>query len=87
MPLHSRNGSVRRARKKTNWIHCTTLILDPRHKAETFDLTPWGSRELKKESLRKFEFEFESTKSTSIKSQCRTVACQDCYKFLGIIVQ
>lgn len=30
--------------KKTNWVYCATLILDPRHKSETFDLTTWGRR-------------------------------------------
>lgn len=40
--------------KKTNWIYCISLILDPRHKAETFDLTAWGT-EIKERSLRKFE--------------------------------
>lgn len=44
--------------KKTNWIYCISLILDPRHKAETFDLTPWGT-ELKESSLRKFEEIYE----------------------------
>lgn len=24
--------------KKTNWIYCVSLILDPKHKEETFDL-------------------------------------------------
>ncbi|XP_018371317.1 PREDICTED: uncharacterized protein LOC108766485 [Trachymyrmex cornetzi] len=27
---------------KTNWICCVVLILDPRHKVETFNLTKWG---------------------------------------------
>ncbi|CAD6203840.1 GSCOCG00009825001-RA-CDS, partial [Cotesia congregata] len=44
--------------KKTNWFYCTTLILDPRHKVETFDLTPWGS-EIKSESQKRFEKLFE----------------------------
>lgn len=39
---------------KTNWIYCTTLILDPKDKLETFDLTPWGL-EIKSESLNRFE--------------------------------
>jgi len=44
--------------KKTNWIYCISLILDPRHKAETFDLTAWGT-EIKERSLRKFEEIYE----------------------------
>ncbi|CAH1112078.1 unnamed protein product [Psylliodes chrysocephalus] len=40
--------------QKTNWIYCSTLILDPRHKAETFDLTVWGA-ELKVQTLKTFE--------------------------------
>lgn len=38
---------------KTNWISCTALILDPRYKLETFDLTDWG-RDLKVETEKKF---------------------------------
>ncbi|XP_026314075.1 uncharacterized protein LOC113225838 [Hyposmocoma kahamanoa] len=37
-----------------NWIYCTTFILDPRHKSQTFEMTLWG-QQLKSESLRKFE--------------------------------
>ncbi|CAH1111968.1 unnamed protein product [Psylliodes chrysocephalus] len=44
--------------KKTNWIYCSTLILDPRHKAETFDLTVWGT-ELKVQTLKTFELIFD----------------------------
>ena len=44
--------------KKTNWIHCVSLILDPRHKLEGFDATPWG-RELKNMSLKKFKSLYE----------------------------
>lgn len=38
---------------KTNWIYCASLILDPRHKIETFDLTSWG-KEIKAESIKQF---------------------------------
>lgn len=48
--------------RMTNWIYCTTLILDPRHKAETFDLTVWGT-ELKQRSIQKFENIFEEYKN------------------------
>lgn len=40
--------------KKTNWIYGISLILDPRHRVETFSLSSWG-QELKEESIRKFE--------------------------------
>lgn len=40
--------------KKTNWIYCAALILDPRHKIEAFNFTAWG-KELKESSLNKFE--------------------------------
>lgn len=39
---------------KTNWIYCVALILDPRHKVETFSLTKWG-KELKDGFVKKFE--------------------------------
>lgn len=39
--------------KKSNWIYCTSLILDPRHRAQTFDMTFLG-KQIKTESLRKF---------------------------------
>jgi len=38
---------------KTNWIYCASLILDPRHKIDTFDLTSWG-KEMKEESIKQF---------------------------------
>ena len=38
---------------KNNWIYCVVLILDPRHKVESFDLSDWG-KALKKESYKKF---------------------------------
>lgn len=40
--------------RKTNWIYAAVLILDPRHKLETFDMTKWG-QELKDNSIQKFE--------------------------------
>lgn len=39
---------------KTNWIYCITLILDPKHKVETFDSTEWGV-ELKEKTMRMFQ--------------------------------
>lgn len=39
---------------RTNWTYCSDLILNPRHKLETFNLTSWG-REIKKESFLKFK--------------------------------
>lgn len=40
--------------KKTNWIYCISLILDPRHKVKSFDCTSWGAA-LKEETVRRFE--------------------------------
>lgn len=40
--------------KKTNWIYCAALILDPRHKVATFSRTSWG-REMKESSVENFE--------------------------------
>lgn len=44
---------------KTNWIYCVVLILDPRHKKETFALTVWG-KHLEKTSIAKFEDMYKS---------------------------
>lgn len=38
---------------KFHWVYCAVLILDPRHKMETFRLTVWG-REMEKQSVAKF---------------------------------
>jgi len=43
---------------KTNWICCLVLILDPRHKVETFNLTKWG-KEIVDETLKKFKNVFK----------------------------
>ncbi|XP_066598831.1 uncharacterized protein [Prorops nasuta] len=54
--------------KKTNWIYCAILILDPIHKLKTFELTNWG-RELKRKSFEKFKTfyaEYFSQKSVPI---------------------
>lgn len=45
--------------KKCNWVYCVSLILDPRHKLEGFDLTSWG-QELKEPSIKKFEDMFQN---------------------------
>ena len=39
--------------KKTNWLYCVSLILDPRHKMKSFDGTVWG-KELKNMAYKKF---------------------------------
>ena len=36
--------------KKCNWIYCISLIVDPRHKIECFNVTQWD-RELKEKSI------------------------------------
>lgn len=38
---------------KTNWIYCVALILDPRHKMESFNVTTWG-KDLKDKAYEKF---------------------------------
>lgn len=40
--------------QESNWIYTAILLLDPRHKLETFDVTT-RSKELKKITLTKFE--------------------------------
>lgn len=45
--------------RKTNWMYCVALILDPRHKYETFDYSEWG-KNLKEESIRIFEELFKN---------------------------
>lgn len=39
---------------KSNWMYCAALILDPRHKVETFEITSWG-REIKQTSYQYFK--------------------------------
>ena len=45
--------------KKSNGIYGVVLILDPRHKVETFSLTPWGL-DLKEQAIKKFEDIFKA---------------------------
>lgn len=40
--------------RKTNWVYCSSLILDPRHKVEIFEKTDWG-KEMKNEAIQCFE--------------------------------
>lgn len=44
--------------KRTNYIYCVSLIFDPRHKIESFDLTEWG-KEIKDFTLEKFKTIFK----------------------------
>lgn len=39
---------------KSNWIYCVCLVLDPRHKIESFNATTWG-KEIKDQTIKKFE--------------------------------
>lgn len=39
---------------RSNWMYCVVLILDPRHKVETFSHTSWG-KELQIEGVKHFE--------------------------------
>jgi len=52
--LQSARDKILKHYKKSNWIYCVSLILDPRHKIEAFDKTAWG-RDLKDLSVTKFE--------------------------------
>jgi len=52
--LQSARDKILKHYKKSNWIYCVSLILDPRHKIEAFDKTAWGS-DLKDLSVTKFE--------------------------------
>lgn len=45
--------------QKTNWLYCACLVLDPRHKEETFDLTKWG-KELKNMSMETIKTMYET---------------------------
>ncbi|XP_072375514.1 uncharacterized protein [Diabrotica undecimpunctata] len=45
--------------KRTNWMYCVVLILDPRHKVETFSKTNWG-KELQLEAVKYFEDTFRA---------------------------
>lgn len=42
----------------TNWIYCSVLILDPRHKVEIFNNSEWG-REMKSKSIEIFHNIYE----------------------------
>jgi len=58
---------------KTNWIYCVVLLLDPRHKLETFNLTNWG-KELLCQSLEKFK---EIYKESYFESSCNESKSSD----------
>lgn len=44
---------------KSHWTYCACLILDPRHKVETFEKTTWGT-EMASQSQKKFEEIFKN---------------------------
>lgn len=44
---------------KTNWMYCVALILDPRHKVETFSSSSWGKL-LQPEAVKHFEEIFKA---------------------------
>lgn len=56
--LQSARNKILKHYKKSNWIYCISLILDPQHKIEAFYKTAWG-RDLKDLSMTKFEEIFE----------------------------
>lgn len=45
--------------EKSNWMYCVVLILDPRHKVETFQKTHWG-KEMANESIKQFEYVYRT---------------------------
>lgn len=45
--------------RKFHWVYCVVLILDPRHKIETFQFTEWG-KEMAKQSIEMFYQIYES---------------------------
>ncbi|CAH1114784.1 unnamed protein product [Psylliodes chrysocephalus] len=45
---------------KTNWMYCVVLILDPRHKVETFSATNWG-KSLETKAVEHFEKIYKTT--------------------------
>lgn len=47
LPIQAGLDKMLKHYQKTNWVYCVALILDSRHKIETFELTKWG-KELKK---------------------------------------
>lgn len=54
MALNASRNKILKHYDKTNWMYCVSLILDPRHKKEAFQLTCWG-RSLEERSMAKFE--------------------------------
>ncbi|XP_046435220.1 zinc finger BED domain-containing protein RICESLEEPER 2-like [Neodiprion fabricii] len=52
--FQARRDKMLKHYKKTNWIYGVVLILDPRHKVGTFQLTSWG-RDIEKASMAKFQ--------------------------------
>ncbi|XP_043472418.1 zinc finger BED domain-containing protein RICESLEEPER 2-like [Leptopilina heterotoma] len=52
--LQSAYNKLMKHYSKTNWIYCAILMLDPRHKEETFYITPWG-KEMAKWAIEKLE--------------------------------
>lgn len=52
--LHAAKAKLLKHYHKTNWIYCAVLILDPRHKTETFSMTTWG-REMMDYSILTFK--------------------------------
>lgn len=54
MALQSARNKILKHYNKTNWIYCVALILDPRHKLDSFNLTQWG-QDMKQTAVSKFE--------------------------------
>ena len=69
--------------KKTNWTYCTVLILDPRHKIETFEKTSWG-KEMEVQSVNKFKRVF---KNDYFQKHKRKNRCSKYSEFIILIIQ
>lgn len=57
---------------KTNWTYCSSLILDPRHKIASFDITSWG-REMKTGAIKAFKEMYETYYQEMEKNQESTI--------------
>lgn len=55
---------------KTNWLYCASLVLDPRHKVDTFELTDWG-KQMKTQSLQIFHDVFKQYQNDVEENKCK----------------
>ncbi|CAH1954524.1 unnamed protein product [Acanthoscelides obtectus] len=57
--IQAARDKIIRHYERTNWMYCVVLILDPRHKVDTFSNTSWG-KELQIEAIKHFEDIFKA---------------------------